>query len=127
MKLETVGRIAVCDLGFKICWQIDDVDGGERAFLDADTAPYAKAFGNEGNLRVWGDLDAKLAGSHHRARLFALLPTFLSPVSQVLQQGILLASLTFGLHCNSGRIVSTKVLLTRWGLSGVNCVAPCHY
>ena len=78
MKLETVRRIAVCNLGFKVCRQIDDVDSGEGTFLDADTASYAKTFGNEGDLRVWGDLDAKFAGSHYRARLLALLPTFLS-------------------------------------------------
>lgn len=78
MKLETIGGIAVCNLGFKVCWQIDDVDSSEGAFLDADTAPYAETFGNKGNLRVCGDLDAKLAGSHHRARLLALLPTFLN-------------------------------------------------
>ena len=78
MKLETIGRIAVCNLGFKVCWQVDDVDGGKRAFLDADTAPYAKTFRDEGDLRVRRDLDAKLTSSHHWARLLALLPTFLS-------------------------------------------------
>lgn len=30
MKFERVGRVAVRDLRFQICWQVDDVDGLER-------------------------------------------------------------------------------------------------
>lgn len=30
MKLEGVGRVSMSDLGFQICWQVDNVDGFER-------------------------------------------------------------------------------------------------
>jgi len=65
------------NLGLKVCRQVDNVDGIEWAFFGADTAPYAEALGNEGDLGVGGDLDAQFARADHGAGLFALLATFL--------------------------------------------------
>ena len=64
-------------LGFKICGQIDDIDGAKGALLDTDTTSYAEAFGNESNLRLRGHFDTQLAGPDHWARLFAFLTAFL--------------------------------------------------
>jgi hypothetical protein len=43
MQLERVRRVSVGDLGLEVRRQVDDVDGIERAFLWADTAPNAQA------------------------------------------------------------------------------------
>ena len=50
VELETVCGVPVCDLGFKIRRQVDDVDGTERAFLNADTTSNAEPLRYEGNL-----------------------------------------------------------------------------
>lgn len=50
MELEAVGRVSMGDMGFKVGWQIDDVDGTEGAFLGANTASNAEGFGNECDL-----------------------------------------------------------------------------
>jgi len=50
MELEAVGRVSMGDLGLEICWQIDDVDGTEGAFLRTDTTPDAKTLRNESDL-----------------------------------------------------------------------------
>ena len=34
MELETVGRVTMRDLRFKVCGEIDDIDGSEGTFLD---------------------------------------------------------------------------------------------
>lgn len=68
----------------------------ERAFLRADTASNAEALGNEGNLGIGVHFNAELASAHHRARLLALLSTFLHslfcqsgpPKKDVGQQGV---------------------------------------
>jgi hypothetical protein len=44
MKLEAVRGVTMGDLGFEVCWQIDNTDGPKRAFLWADTTPDAQAF-----------------------------------------------------------------------------------
>lgn len=77
VELETVGRVAMGDLAFQVGGQVDDVDGAEWAFLRANTATDAKAFRDEGDLRVGGNLNAKLACANHRTRLLAFLATFL--------------------------------------------------
>ena len=70
----------------KICRQINDVDGTERAFFGTDTAADAETFGNIGDLGLWGNLNTELAGSDHRARLLALLTAFLNIVSRLRQR-----------------------------------------
>lgn len=65
------------DLGFQVGGQVDDVNGAKGAFLGADTATNAQSFGDVGDFRVRGDLDAKLARADHGARLLTLLATFL--------------------------------------------------
>jgi hypothetical protein len=37
MKLEAVRGVAMGNLSFEVCWQIDNTDGPKRAFLWADT------------------------------------------------------------------------------------------
>ena len=67
MELETVGRVSMSDLGLEICWEIDDIDRSERAFLDADPASYAQAFRYESDFRLRCDLYAELSRSDDRA------------------------------------------------------------
>lgn len=77
MQLEAVGRVTVGDLCLEVGRQVDNVDSTERTFLRADTATDTEALGNEGDFGFGGHFDTKLACAHHRARLFALLTTFL--------------------------------------------------
>lgn len=65
MKLEAVRGITVCNLSLEIGGQIDNRNGVKWAFLGTDTAPYAKAFGNEGDLRVWVDFNAELPAANN--------------------------------------------------------------
>lgn len=99
MELEAVGGIAMCDLGFEVRWQVDDVDCSEWAFLGADTASYAQGLGDESDFRVGGDFDTKTATADDRAGLLALLSTFLHQGSALCYKYICRAILTFGLHC----------------------------
>ena len=64
-------------LGFKVCGQVDNVDGAEGTLLDTDTTSYAQAFGNEGNFRLGGYFDTELASPYNWAGLFAFLTAFL--------------------------------------------------
>lgn len=77
VELETVGRVAMCHLALEVRGQVDDMDGAKWTFLRADTASDTEALGDEGDLRVGGDLNAELPRADHGARLLALLPTFL--------------------------------------------------
>ena len=77
MQLEAIGRVAVGDLGLKVCRQVDDMNGTEGTFLRANTATDTEALRNEGNFGLGCHFDTKLACADHRARLFALLTTFL--------------------------------------------------
>ena len=43
-----------------------DVDGTERAFFRTDATANAETFGYEGDLRLGGDFNAKLAGANDR-------------------------------------------------------------
>ena len=81
VQLEAVGRVSVGDLGLEVGGQVDDVDGVEGAFLGADTATNTQALGDEGDLGGRVDFNAELARADHGARLLALLPAFLRPVS----------------------------------------------
>lgn len=81
VKLEAVGRVAVGDLGLEVGGQVDDVNGSEWALLGTDTTTNAQALGDEGDLRSGIDFNAKLASADHRARLLALLTTFLQLIS----------------------------------------------
>lgn len=99
MELEAVGRIAMCDLGFEVGWQVDDVDCSEWAFLGADTTSYAEGLGDKGDFRLGGDFDTKTATADDRARLLALLSTFLHQELALHYKLFCRAVLTFGLHC----------------------------
>ena len=50
MELKAIGRVSMSDVRLEIGREIDDVDGTERAFLRADTAPNAKTFRYESDL-----------------------------------------------------------------------------
>ena len=77
MKLETVRGVSVGDMRLEIRWQIDNVDCAEWAFLGTDTTSNAKALGDEGDLRVRGDLNTELSTSYNWARFLAFLSAFL--------------------------------------------------
>jgi hypothetical protein len=83
VELEAVGGIAVSDFCLKIGRQVDNMDGAERAFLGTDPTADAEAFRYVGDLGLWGDLNAELAGPNDRARLFALLTAFLKIISKL--------------------------------------------
>lgn len=63
VKLEAVCGVSMCDLGFQVRRQIDDVDCTKWAFLHTDTTSDAKSFRYEGNLRLRRNLNTELAGS----------------------------------------------------------------
>lgn len=77
VKLERVGRVSVGDLRLEVGWQVDNVDGAERALLWADTASNAERLGDEGDLGGWINLDTEASRADDWAGLLALLATFL--------------------------------------------------
>lgn len=77
MQLETVGRVAVGDLGLQVGRQVDDVNGTEWAFLRTDTTTNAQALGDERDLGLGSHFDAKLTRANDWAGLLAFLATFL--------------------------------------------------
>lgn len=77
VELEAVGRVTVGDLALEVGRQVDDVNGAKWTFLGTDTATNAQALGDEGDLGLGGDFNAKFTRAHHRARFLALLTTFL--------------------------------------------------
>lgn len=83
MELETVGRITVGDLAFQVGGQVDDVNCAKWAFLRTDTTSNAQRLGDEGDLGGGVDFNAKLARADHRARLLALLTTFLQKLVSI--------------------------------------------
>ena len=81
MELEAVGGITVSDLGLKVGWQVDNVDGAEWALLWADTASNAERLGDECDLGLGADFDTEATTADDWARLLALLSTFLRQAS----------------------------------------------
>lgn len=77
VKLETVGRVTVGDLGLEVGGQVDNVNGTEGTLLGTDTTTNTQALGDEGDLRGRVDLNAKLSCADHGTSLLALLTTFL--------------------------------------------------
>lgn len=77
MKLEAVGGVPVGDRAIQVGRQVDNVDGAKRAFLGTDTTTNAQTFRDEGDLGFGAHFDTELSGTDHRARLLALLTTFL--------------------------------------------------
>jgi hypothetical protein len=77
MKLEAIGGVSMGDMGFEVCWQIDNVDRSEGTLFGADTASDAKTFRNESYLRFWSDFYAQTSASHNGARFLAFLSAFL--------------------------------------------------
>jgi hypothetical protein len=82
MELEAVGRVSMRNMGFEIRGKIDDVDRSEWTFLGTDTASNTQAFGDESNLRLRSDFDAKASASNNWARLLAFLSAFLYSIDQ---------------------------------------------
>jgi hypothetical protein len=37
MELEAVGRVSMRNMGFEVCWKIDNIDGAKWTFLGADS------------------------------------------------------------------------------------------
>jgi hypothetical protein len=77
MELEAVRGISMSNLRFEVGRQVDDADGRERAFLWADAATNAQAFGDEGNLGFRTDFNTESPRAHYRTRLLAFLSAFL--------------------------------------------------
>jgi len=66
MELEGIGGVSMGDGGFEIRREIDDRDGLERAFFDADAAPDAKKLGDERDLVCGLHLDTEFAHFYDR-------------------------------------------------------------
>ena len=79
MKLEAIRRVTMSNLRLEVGRQVDDVDCAKWALLGADTTSYAECLGYECDFRLWGDFDTEATTANNRARLLALLPTFLCP------------------------------------------------
>lgn len=77
VKLEAVCRVTMCDLGFQVGWQIDNVDGAKGALLGTDTTSNTQVFGDEGDFRGGLNFDTKATTANHGTRLLAFLSTFL--------------------------------------------------
>jgi hypothetical protein len=58
MELEAVGGISMRNMGLKVCWKIDNIDGSERTLFGTDTTTDTQTFGNESDLRFRSDFDA---------------------------------------------------------------------
>lgn len=71
------------DLSLQVGGQVDNVNRTERAFFRTDTTTNAETLRDEGDFGLRGDFDAKLACANNRARLLALLTTFLRLALQV--------------------------------------------
>lgn len=67
----------MCDVGFEVGWQVDNIDSAEWAFLWANSTSDTKTFRDEGNFRFGCNFDAKTSTSHNWTRLLAFLSTFL--------------------------------------------------
>lgn len=90
----------MCDMGFEIGWQVDNVDSAEWTFLWANSASDTKTFRDEGNFRFGRHFDAKTSTSHNWTRLLAFLPTFLAgPYQYIVSYARVCEVSTFGLHC----------------------------
>mmetsp|Transcript_29106 Transcript_29106/g.69307 ORF Transcript_29106/g.69307 Transcript_29106/m.69307 type:complete len:234 (+) Transcript_29106:1592-2293(+) len=77
VQLEAVRPVPVRGIPLQVLRQIDDVDGIEGTFFDADATPDAERLGEESDLRLGPHLDAQLAQLDDRACLLALLPALL--------------------------------------------------
>jgi hypothetical protein len=77
MELEAVGRVSMRDVGFEVCWKIDNVNGAKWAFLRANTASNTQTFRNEGDLRFRSNFNTETTASDNRTRFLAFLPAFL--------------------------------------------------
>jgi len=98
VELEAICGVSVCDLGFKVRRQIDDVDCTEWAFLHADSTSDAKSFRYEGNFRLRRNLDTELAGSDDGARFLTFLTAFLGGWLALCKKIGTAFSYTLGLH-----------------------------
>lgn len=73
VQLERVCPVPVRRVPLQVCWQVDDVDGPERALLDAHPAPYAQLLRYPRQRAFRRCLYAQLPHPVHRARPLALL------------------------------------------------------
>ena len=58
MELEAVGGVSMGNLSLEVGGQVDDVNGTKGTFLGTNATADAESFGDEGDFRVGGDLDA---------------------------------------------------------------------
>ena len=77
VEFEGVGSVSVGGVAFEVLGEVDDVDGLEGTFLDADAAADAERLGEVGDFGLGAHFDAQLAEFDHGAGLFAFLTAFL--------------------------------------------------
>lgn len=107
MKLEAVGGISMSNVGFKVCWQVNDIDSPKRTFFWTNTTANTEALGDECDFRFGSYFDTEFSGANNRTRLLTLLSTFLytrrsvytSLVRGILQKRIPLACTEPNLRC----------------------------
>jgi len=75
VEFESVGAIAVGGLLLQVLGKIDDLNGLEGAFFDADTATNAQLLRQRRGFHASVRLNAELSHPHHWATLFTLLLT----------------------------------------------------
>lgn len=63
----------MCDLGFKICRQVDDLNSTKGTFFDTNTTTDTEVFRDESNLTGRSDLNTELTSSNNRACFSAFL------------------------------------------------------
>lgn len=67
MELEAVGRVPMCNVGFEVRWQVDNVYRSEWALLRADTTPNTQSLRDKRDLGIGSDFYAEPSATHHRA------------------------------------------------------------
>lgn len=67
----------MCNFLLQIGGEIDDSDGAERAFLDADTATDTEVLRNERNFLCGRNFDTELSCSDNWTGLLTFLSAFL--------------------------------------------------
>mmetsp|Transcript_25950 Transcript_25950/g.46796 ORF Transcript_25950/g.46796 Transcript_25950/m.46796 type:complete len:309 (-) Transcript_25950:75-1001(-) len=101
MELEAVGSISMRGVLLQIFGQVDDVDGLEWTFLDADSAADAERLAEVGDLGFGTDLDTEFAQLDDGAGFLTFLATFFGFAS-------------FGVDDGNSREVGAGVGLFGW-------------
>jgi hypothetical protein len=77
MQLEAVRAETMRGLTSEVLGEINDLNGFERASLNANTAADTESLRNKGDFRVLPDLNTQFSSPYNRTRLSTFLHTFL--------------------------------------------------